>query len=52
MKCDNCGITIPDLPEDATHDEMLCDTCYENDAQELLCPQSGRCIVILTKSKS
>jgi hypothetical protein len=28
MKCDNCGITIPELPEDASYDEMLCDTCY------------------------
>lgn len=29
MKCINCGITIPELPEDATHDEMLCESCHK-----------------------
>ena len=28
MKCDSCGITIPELPEDATYDEKLCDKGY------------------------
>ena len=27
MKCIGCQITIPKLPEDATQDEMLCDSC-------------------------
>jgi hypothetical protein len=26
-KCSGCGIPIPTLPEDATFDEKLCDTC-------------------------
>ena len=33
MKCEDCGITIPEMPEDATPSELLCDSCcvrYEN----------------------
>jgi hypothetical protein len=29
MKCIECGITIPEVPEDASYEEMLCDTCYQ-----------------------
>jgi len=29
MKCLECRIKIPELPEDATYDEMLCNRCYE-----------------------
>jgi hypothetical protein len=29
MKCQNCGITIPEVPEDASYDMMLCDKCYD-----------------------
>lgn len=28
MKCEDCGIKIPNLPEDTTPDERLCDRCY------------------------
>ena len=28
MKCIGCGIKIPDMPEDASLDELLCDFCY------------------------
>lgn len=28
MKCTSCGITIPEMPEDATYDMLLCDSCY------------------------
>lgn len=27
VRCDLCGIPIPDVPEDATYDEMICDAC-------------------------
>lgn len=29
IKCSSCGISIPDVPEDATGDELLCNACYE-----------------------
>ena len=29
IKCPNCGISVPDVPEDATHEEKLCNKCYE-----------------------
>ena len=29
IKCLECGISIPPVPEDATTEEMLCDICYE-----------------------
>lgn len=29
MKCESCGITIPEMPEDATPDELLCDRCHK-----------------------
>lgn len=29
MKCIECGITITELPEDATYEEMLCNECYD-----------------------
>ena len=28
-RCENCGIPIPELREDATPDEMLCDMCLD-----------------------
>ncbi len=28
MKCIECGMTIPEMPEDAFYEEMLCDQCY------------------------
>ena len=28
-KCPECGIPVPDMPEDATYEEKLCDKCYE-----------------------
>ncbi len=34
QKCEGCGIPIPDMPEDASWEELLCDTCldgYEED---------------------
>jgi len=34
MRCIKCGISIPELPEDATRDEMLCDRCYEKEEIE------------------
>jgi len=30
MKCPSCGITVPEMPEDATYEEMLCNFCYED----------------------
>lgn len=30
IKCPNCGISVPDVPEDATEDEKLCNYCYEH----------------------
>jgi hypothetical protein len=30
MKCLDCSITILELPEDASYEEKLCDTCYRN----------------------
>lgn len=35
MKCIECGITIPELPEDATYEEMLCNQCYKEYEDEL-----------------
>lgn len=40
IKCWRCGISVPDVPEDSTPDESLCDRCfakfeveqYENDS--------------------
>ncbi len=29
MKCIKCGMTIPEMPEDATAEELLCNLCYE-----------------------
>ena len=34
MKCIDCGMTIPEMPEDATREEMLCDKCYEEEENE------------------
>jgi hypothetical protein len=28
MKCPDCGITVPNMPEDSTHDEQLCNLCW------------------------
>jgi hypothetical protein len=28
MHCENCGIKIPELPEDASYDERICDKCH------------------------
>ena len=29
MKCVECGTSIPELPEDTSYSEMLCNRCYE-----------------------
>ena len=29
IKCPECGISVPNVPEDATHEETLCNQCYE-----------------------
>lgn len=29
MKCSSCGMSMPELPEDATADEMKCDGCLK-----------------------
>ena len=29
IKCPRCGITVPDVPEDASEEERLCNLCYE-----------------------
>lgn len=29
IRCADCGIKIPEPPEDASHGELLCDTCYK-----------------------
>jgi len=29
MRCVKCGIKIPELPEDASYDEQLCNRCCE-----------------------
>lgn len=29
IKCDGCGMSIPDAPEDAADDELLCNGCHE-----------------------
>ena len=36
-----CGISIPDIPEDASHEEMLCNACHEKDEfiKGLVCPK-------------
>jgi NMD protein affecting ribosome stability and mRNA decay len=28
QRCHECGIPIPAMPEDATYDELLCESCY------------------------
>jgi len=29
IKCPECGISVPDVPENATQDELLCNSCYD-----------------------
>jgi len=29
IKCIECGKSIPDVPEDACYEELLCNECYE-----------------------
>lgn len=29
IKCPRCWISVPDVPEDASYEEMLCNNCYE-----------------------
>lgn len=29
IKCPKCGTSVPDVPEDATEEEKLCNRCYE-----------------------
>jgi NMD protein affecting ribosome stability and mRNA decay len=39
MKCPRCGIKVPEMPEDATEEEMLCNLCYEkNEKEESMTP--------------
>ncbi|WP_268747576.1 hypothetical protein [Geoalkalibacter subterraneus] len=28
IKCPGCGISVPDVPEGADKEEMLCNCCY------------------------
>lgn len=28
MKCPNCGMPVPEMPEDAQREETLCNQCY------------------------
>ena len=38
MKCIECGITIPEMPEGASYEEQLCDycfSCYETDMDRM-----------------
>ena len=49
MKCPNCSITVPEMPEDAKYSEALCNRChfldelgvgdevYWNDPDENIC---------------
>jgi hypothetical protein len=30
IPCLNCGLPIPDMPENATLEELLCNKCYED----------------------
>lgn len=30
IKCPNCGIPVPNLPENAGPEEMLCNNCFED----------------------
>jgi hypothetical protein len=49
MKCEGCGITIPEQPEWATPDMLLCDYCLKEKEEEkekmseptLTCPKCG-----------
>jgi len=34
-KCPLCGISVPDMPEDAAFEERLCDTCYAEREKEI-----------------
>ena len=42
MKCDSCGITIPEMPEDASYEELLCDQYYEMEQERLKDQERGR----------
>ena len=35
IKCIECGISIPDVPENASDDELLCNGCYEKKENEV-----------------
>lgn len=35
IKCPRCGVSVPDVPEDACYREKLCSICYE-DRYELI----------------
>lgn len=43
MKCQLCGIAIPEMPEDATFDELLCDPCYHDYTKEI---KEGSCVLV------
>lgn len=34
IKCKSCSISIPPMPEDATVEELLCDTCLKELEEE------------------
>ena len=34
MKCPGCQMTVPEMPEDAKYEEMLCNLCYEKLEEE------------------
>lgn len=29
IKCPECGISVPDVPEGSTYDMLLCASCYD-----------------------
>lgn len=40
IPCDRCGLKIPDPPEDAAYEALLCNRCYE----ESTCSTCGESI--------
>lgn len=42
IKCVGCGISIPDVPEDATLEERLCDRCLNQYEESIGTPNDRR----------
>lgn len=34
MKCPRCGVTVPEMPEDAAYEEQLCNLCHADLEEE------------------